>query len=119
MNRISVEEGQQRRARAGLDVGPRRAAEVGQHEVVLDVPVRREHQRLAAGAVGQPVEVLAGQAVQPGQPVGAGDDDDVAVAAVDQSGALGQQPLLAERVAVVGGDGTALDRRRRRAREEG
>ena len=43
------------------------------------------------------------------QPVGAGDDEDVAVAAVDQPGALGEQALLAQRVAVVGGDGTALD----------
>ena len=44
---------------------------------------------------------------------------DVAVAAVDQPGALGQQPLLAQGVAVVSSDGTALDDDRARAREEG
>ena len=73
--------------------------------------------------VGQPVEVLAGQAVQPGQPVGARDGDDVAVAAVDQTGALGEQPLLAQRVAVVSGVRTrgapALDLHRPGAGEQG
>ena len=63
--------------------------------------------------------MLAGEAVQPGQPVGAGDGEDVAVAAVDQPRALGEQPLLAQRVAVVGGDRTALDGDRARAREQG
>jgi hypothetical protein len=33
--------------------------------------------------------------VQPGQPVGTGDDEHVAVAAVDQAGALGELALLA------------------------
>lgn len=92
-------------AGARLDVGPGRAGQLGKHEVVLDVPLRREDQRLAAGAVAEPVEVLTGEAVQPGEPVGTGDGEHVAVAAVHQPGALGQQPLLAQRVAVVGGDG--------------
>ena len=93
----------QRGTRAGLDVGPRRAAELGEDQVVLDVPLRGEDERLGAGGVGQPVEVLAGEAVQPGEPVGAGDGEHVAVAAVHQPRALGEQPLLPQRVAVVGG----------------
>ena len=76
--------------------------------------VRREDQRLGAGAVGERVQVLAGQAVQPRQPVGTGDGEDVAVAAVDQARALGEQPLLAQRVAVVGRDRAALRLRPRR-----
>ena len=87
----------------------------GEDEVVLDVPGGREDQRLRPAAVGQPLEVLAGQAVQPAQAVGPRHDEDVPVAAVDQPGALGQPALLGQRVAVVRGDAVvgriAQDRR--------
>ena len=109
----------QRLAGARLDVGPRRAVEVGQDEVVLDVPLRRQDQRLGAGAVGEPLEVLAGQAVQPGEPVGARDREHVAVAAVDQARPLGERALLAQRVAVVGGHRPALDLHRPGQGEQG
>ena len=49
-------------------------------------------------------EHLGGDRVQPGQPVGAGDRHDPAVGQVDGGEALGEQPLLAQRVAVVRGD---------------
>ena len=52
----------------------------------------------------EPAEVLAGQVVQPGEPVGSRDDQDVAVAAVDEAGAFGQRALFAQRVAVMGSD---------------
>ena len=109
----ALQPAQQRGAGTGLDIGPDGAVELGEHQVVLDVAVRREQQRLRAAAVGQPLEVLAGQVVQPGEPVGTGDGEDVAVAAVDQAGALGEHALLAQRIAVVRGDrggrGAGLD----------
>ena len=43
----------------------------------------------------------------------------VAVAPVDQTGTLGQQPLLPERVAVMGGDGPALHPDGARSAEQG
>ena len=63
---------------------------------------------------GQVADVLGEQQVQPAQPVVAGDGDDAAVREVDEAGAVGEGALLAEQVAVVGGD--AFVRRPRRGR---
>jgi hypothetical protein len=71
---------------------------------VLDVAVRGEDQRLGRLARRQLADMLGEQQVQPAQPVLAGDGDDTAVREVDESGAVGQGALLAEQVAVVGGD---------------
>src|SRR3712207_1658033 len=107
------------RAGARLDVHPGGAGELGEDEVALDVPVRGELEGLRAGAVAELLEVLGEQAVQPGQPVGAGDDEHVAVAAVDQAGALGELALLAQGAAVVRRDGPVLHRDGAGAREQG
>ena len=82
---------------------------------MLDVAVRGEEQRLGRLARGEVLEVLRGERVQPGQPVGAGDPHHVAVREVDRCLAGDEEPLLAVGVAVVGrhagvgrvgGDGT-------------
>ena len=75
----------QRRTRARLGVGGEGLAVVDAGEGVLDVALRAEHERLGPGAGGEAVEVLGGQVVQPGQPVGAGDPEDVAVGQVDEA----------------------------------
>ena len=95
-----------RRARLGVD--PDRAAELGELPVLLDVPVRREHQRLGGVAVAQRAHVLGADRVQPAQPVRPGDDEHVAVAAVDHAGA--GRPARAARAA---GRRSARARRRR------
>ncbi len=94
---------------------PERGAVVGQREMVLDVPLRAEHQGLRGGARFEVLKVLGGQAVQPGQPVRAGDPHDLAVGAVHQAGRAGQRPLLRMRVPVVGGDPRVDSLRRDRA----
>ena len=49
----------------------------------------------------QRVEMLRGERVQPGEPVGAADPQDATMGAVDDPAVLDQPALLAERVAVV------------------
>ena len=73
--------------------------------MVLDAALGVEDQGLGAGAVGEVGDLLGEQQVQPAQPLGTGDAHDAAVGAVDDAGAADQRALLAERVAVVGGDG--------------
>ena len=53
----------------GLDVDPGGGAVVGQRQVTLKVALRGQDQRLLGAAGSQPLQVLAGEAVQPGQPV--------------------------------------------------
>ena len=91
---------------AGLDVEPHRVVDVGEHGVVLDAALGVEDQGLGAGAVGEVGDLLGEQQVQPAQPLGTGDAHDAAVGAVDDAGPADQRALLAERVAVVGGDGS-------------
>ncbi len=98
-----VQELHQRPSGAGLDVGPDRLPVVDQVERVLDVAVRRQQQRLGRHAGLEVLDVLRGQRVQPGQPVGAADPDHRAVRQVDRRLAGDQGALLAERVAVVRG----------------
>lgn len=71
---------------------------------MLDVPVRVQDERLGADARREPDERLGGHRVQPREPVRPGHRDDSAVGQVDGGEALGEQPLLAHRVAVVPGD---------------
>ena len=71
-----VEVGDERGGVAGLDGDPRRGAVVGQVHLVLDVAVGAEDECGGRGARGQRLEVLGGEAVQPGEPIGAGDGDD-------------------------------------------
>ena len=52
---------------------------VGEGQVVLDMALRAQDQRLGALAGLEVLELLGGQAVQPGQPVRAGDPDHLAV----------------------------------------
>ena len=54
-------------------------------EGVLDVALRAEDQGLGPHAGREALEVLGGEAVQPGQPVGTGDPQDVAVRQVDEA----------------------------------
>jgi hypothetical protein len=87
-----------------LDVNPGRGAVIGQRQMVLEVALRAEDERLLGAAGAEPLQVLAGQAVQPGQPIGPGDLDYASVRPVDQGRPLGHDALLAHRVAVVRGD---------------
>ena len=84
---------------------PQRRAVVSKREVVLDVALRAEHQRLCGLAGGQVLDVLRGQAVQPGQPVLPGDAQDAPVRAVDLACVAGQRSLLRrlQRSALGGG----------------
>ncbi len=95
---------QQRPGRARLDVRPQVRPVVGQDQVVLDVPVRAQDQRLGGVTGREVLKVLGGEAVQPGQPVRAADPDHPPVRPVDQAQAAVQRALLGERVAVVRGD---------------
>jgi hypothetical protein len=71
MKRIRLQVGDEVVDRAALDDEPGGRAVVDQVQHVLDVPVGAQQQRLGGAARAQGVELLAGQAVQPGQPVGA------------------------------------------------
>src|ERR1700691_2175561 len=71
---------------------------------MLQVALRAQDQRLRGSAWRQSFQVLAGQAVQPREPVRAGDLDDAAVGAVDEDLAFDHRALLARGVAVVRGD---------------
>ena len=65
-------------------MGGERLAVVVADNRVLDVPLR-ERTSVVVGMPGcEPLEVLGGQRVQPGQPVGPGDPDDAAVGQVDE-----------------------------------
>ncbi len=72
--------------------------------MVLDMTVRGEHQRLAAPHGRQRGEMLGGDAVQPGQPVHAGDAQHSAVRTVDDHRAVLADALLAQRIPVVVSD---------------
>ena len=87
-----------------LDVDPGGRAVVRERQVVLKVALRGQDERLRGAAGGEPLQVLAGQAVQPAQPVRAGDLDDAPVGPVDEDLAFRHRALLAHRVAVVRGD---------------
>ena len=69
--------------------------------MLLDVPVRGEDEQLGALPGAQLAQVLGGDGVQPAEPVLAGYRDDTAVGAVDQPDGGVEQPLLAQRIAVV------------------
>ena len=65
---------------------------------------RAEDEGLSSLADREPLQVLRGQAVQPAQPVLAGDPQHASVGPVDECRGLFGRPLLAHRVAVVRGD---------------
>src|SRR6266542_1002522 len=83
---------------------PYRGTVIDQGEVVLDMAVRAEHERLGARVRGEMLHVLRRQAVHPGQPVGAPDPHHTAVAAVGKADRSYHGPLLGDRIAVVRGD---------------
>ena len=99
-----VQPGRQRAGRAGLGGDPGGLAVVHEVQVVLDVALGAQHEGLGGHQRREAGEHLGGDRVQPGQPVRSGDRDHAPVGQVDRGQALGQQPLLAQRVAVVGGD---------------
>ena len=70
-------------------------AVVDEVQRVLDVALGGQDQRLARLPRRQAEQVLGRQRVQPAEPVGAGDGDDVAVRQVDDREALLEQALLA------------------------
>jgi hypothetical protein len=96
-----LEEAEQRWRFARFDVDPRVCAVIDQAEMVLHVTVRAENQRLPGAAGHQVVELLRADAVQPGEPVLAGDPEHVPVRAVHHSGRVGQSPLLGEGITIV------------------
>ena len=103
-------------AGAGLDVGPGRCRRARRATRWCSTcPCGERTQRLGAGAVGQPLEVLAGQAVQPGQPVGPGTASTSRSLRSTSPAPSASGALLAQRVAVVGGHRAAVDARRRPA----
>ncbi len=81
---------------------------VAKHEVMLDMAVRREHQRLTYLIARQGLKVLRGQRMQPRQSVRAAHPQHSAVRAIHDATGLDQLPLLAERIAVMRGD-TGID----------
>jgi hypothetical protein len=92
---------QQRLGGAGLHVEVHGAVDVRDDRVVLDPALDVQDQRLGAPALGQRGEVLAGQRVQPAEPVVAGHGEHAAVRAVDHGDGARRRPLLGERVAEV------------------
>ena len=100
----AVEERDQRRPGAGLGVRQERLAVVDAGEPVLDASLRRQQQQVGGLARRQVLDVLGGEGVQPGEPVGTADADDVAVRQVDEPVAGHQASLLAGDGAVVRGD---------------
>ena len=72
--------------------------------MVLQVTLGAEDERLLCDSRGEPLQVLAGQAVQPGEPVRAGDLDDAPVGPVHEGKLLAHDALLPHRVAVMRGD---------------
>jgi hypothetical protein len=89
-----LEECHQGGASALLGVSPERLAVVDAGEAVLDPPLRRQQQHVGGRAGCQALEVLGRERVQPGEPVGTGDGDDVAVRQVDEGRALDEPALL-------------------------
>ncbi len=69
--------------------------------MLLDMAVRREDERLRGLAVGEVVDVLGDDRMQPGQPVGAADRQDISIGPLNDAGGTSERPLLAERIAVV------------------
>ena len=104
MKRIDSRKASSCFAFTGFDVDPGDAAVVGQRQVMLDVPVRAEDEGLRGQPRRQMLGVLRGQAVQPGQPVLAGDPQHAVMRPVHHARRPGQRPLLRERVTVVRGD---------------
>src|SRR6185437_9588293 len=87
-----VEELDQRTRLAGLDVNPGLTAIVDETQLMLDVPVRAEYERLSRAARLKVVDLLRAEAVQPAKPVGSGNRDQIPVGAVDESGRLRERP---------------------------
>jgi 4-amino-4-deoxychorismate lyase len=71
---------------------------------VLDPAVHIEAEVLGGVAVAQIGDVLAGDGVQPAQPLRAVDGDNEAVRAVDDRHGLGRDALFTQRIPVVPGD---------------
>ena len=100
----AVQEGRERGPVPGLGDQEEGPAVVEGGQGVGDAPLGVEQQGLgAAVARGQAGQPLAGQGGEPGEAVRTGDGDDVAGQGADGQ-AVGQEPLLAQGVAVVGGD---------------
>ncbi len=94
---------------------------VDERQVVLDVSLRRQHQRLRPLTGRQRRHVLGDQAVQPAEPVRAGDAQDRSVRQVHRGETPRERPLLGVGVAVVrrdtavrrvGGDGSRAGQQR-------
>src|SRR5690606_15532956 len=83
---------------------PHRAGEIGEDEMMLHPAVEVQVQVFRATSVGQFGDVLAGDGMQPGQPLGAGDGEDETVRPVHDRQPFVRGALFAEWVAVMPGD---------------
>ena len=97
-----VQPRRQRRGVAGLGGDPGALAVVDEVQDVLDVALGAQDEGLAGLMRAQAGEVLAGDRVQPGQPVRTGHGHHAAVGEVHHCEPFLEEPLLAHRVAVVG-----------------
>jgi hypothetical protein len=89
----------------GLGVDPDGAVQFGEYEVVQHPAVQIEVEILRGLPVTEVGDMLTRDRVQPGEPLRAGDAQDVTMRTVDDRGALRRRALFAERIAVVPGDG--------------
>jgi hypothetical protein len=109
-----LEERHERSGAARLGVQREGLAVVGADERVLHVALRVQHQHRQRDAGRERLEVLGGERVQPGQPVGALDADHLAVGEVHEAVSGLERPLLAVERPVVrrhrGVDAVAGDR---------
>ncbi len=104
MNRIELRNAHEVVGLIGLDVRPHRIAVVDQLQMMFDVTLRAQDQRLRTGSRGEPVETLRRKVVQPSQAIGATDADDRAMGKIHESIARCELPLFAEWITVMRGD---------------
>lgn len=98
-----LQEGEQIRTGPWLEMREDLLAGLDQLQVVLDVPLRGQHQGLGRLPGSQGRDVLRQQRVQPGQPIRPGDPQHGPMGQVDHAYAGGQPALLEVGVTVVAG----------------
>ena len=94
----------QRGASAGLEGDPGPFAVINEVQIVFDMALGGEHERLHRGLRGERGQLLRRERVKPGEAVRARHRQDVTMAEIHCGKALDEQPLLAHRIAIMGGD---------------